>query len=784
MRAMPFLVLLSLAAKADDGTDFFEKNIRPVLAAQCYACHSRDSKPQALGGLFLDSKEGMLRGGKSGVPAIVPGKPEDSVLLTAIQHKSKDLKMPPGRPLAPEVVRAFETWIKMGAPDPRTGAAPPAEQAAYDWEKARRHWAYQPVRDPAAPVVASPEWSRTEVDRFVKAKLDEKGLKPLGPAAREALLRRATFDLTGLPPAPADVRRFLADRSPDAFERVVDRLLDSQAYGEHWGRHWLDLVRYADTAGDASDFPVPELYRYRNYVIRSIREGKAMDLFIREQLAGDLMKHRDEEDRREKIVATGYVALSRRFGQSMSEHFLTVDDTVDNLGKVFLGLSVGCARCHDHKFDAIPSRDYYALTGIFESTNYAHAGMEHNQYLQHFSPLDSADAGRLKRTLDRMEDLHRIVKKDAGPPAGPPEKQLEYYKASEEFLRLRQNFPNIPMVFAVQDGKAQQARILLKGDPQAKGPEVPRGFPQVIGGAFPAGHEGSGRDLLADWLLAKENPLTVRVLVNRLWLWHFGRGLVDSPNDFGVRGERPTHPELLDYLASRFVADGWSLKKFHKRVMLTRVYQMASGADAENLTRDPKNASYWRFDRRRLAAEEVRDTLLAASGQLDSSMGGAHPFPPRGTYTFTQHRPFVGDLAQFDTNRRSVYLMQQRFRRHPYLELFDGPDPNNTTASRATNTTALQSLYFMNSEFVHKQADALAVRTALAGTTDREAVALAYRLLYAREATAAELAEAGRFLAAAAVQLNEATPAEERRRAALGSLMRTLVASNEFFYVD
>ncbi len=786
--AFVFLLICSVSAFADDGTEFFEKNIRPALARNCYACHSAISAQQApQGGLYVDSREGLLKGGASGIPAIVPGKPEESLLVKVIQHKHKDLKMPPsGKQLPAPVIQAFVDWIKMGAPDPRTASAKLVDAApAYDWEKARRHWAFQPVRDSQPPAVADPAWNKTPVDRFIKAKLDEKGLRALAPASKVALLRRVTYGLTGLPPTPEEVRDFVADPS---MEKAVDRLLASRAYGEHWGRHWLDIVRYADSGGDASDFPIPEMYRYRNYVIRSIQEDKKMNVFIREQLAGDLLPAKNKEDRADKLIATSYLANARRFGQTTGEFYLTVDDAIDNLGKAFLGLSTGCARCHDHKFDPIPTRDYYGLAGILLSSKFAHGGLEHHQYLENFVALDSKDDERLNKWQKQMVDAHSIVKKGEGSdPKAAPELRLKYLEARNELNRIRQEFPSdIPMAYGVSEGTPVNARIFVKGDPGTKGPEVERGFLQILGGQkVPADYKGSGRDLLADWIADDRNPLTARVLVNRVWLWHFGRGLVNSPNDFGARGEKPSHPELLDYLTARFIEDGWSLKKLHKRILLTRVYQNSSGADEANATKDPNNQFYWRFDRRRLAAEEVRDTLLALSGDLDPTMGGPHPFPPRGSYTFTQHKPFVGDTAQYDTNRRSVYLLQQRFRRHPYLELFDGGDTNATTPYRSRESTALQSLYFFNDEFVHKRADTLAVRIGLAESTPAGRVQAAYKLLFGRTPTPAEAQAGAKFLTASRAAHDGTSISEDQRnRAALASYMRVLFATNEFFYVD
>jgi cytochrome c553 len=780
------ILLPAAQLTADEGMDFFENNIRPVLATRCYACHNA-KLPEAQGGFYADTKDGLLRGGKSGVPAVVPGNPDDSLLIKAIRGSHKDLKMPPGEPLPPEQVQAFVDWVKMGAPDPRTGIAPIKEKAAYDWEEERKHWAYQPVRDTEPPQVTDPEWNRTAVDRFIKANLDEKGLRPFERTGKRMLLRRITYDLTGINPTPEEVADFLADQSPDALEKVVDRLLASPRYGEHWGRHWLDVVRYADTAGDASDFPVPEMYRYRNYVIRSIQRDKPFDQFLREQIAGDLLPHKDDEDRVEKLAATGYIANSRRFGQSDREFYLTIDDTIENLGKAVLGLSTGCARCHDHKFDPIPTKDYYALAGIFTSTKYPWAGLEHHQYLDGYSAVKASDQERLDKQQKRMVEAYKVVKAGKGKDEKDPvEERLKYLEASAELSRIRTNWPDIPMIYALHDAEPVNARVMVKGDPKTLGPEVQRGFLEILGGQkVPEDHQGSGRDLLAKWIVDPENPLTARVMANRVWLWHFGRGLVNTPNDFGKRGEAPTHPELLDYLTSRFVESGWSLKTLHKEIVLSRAYATASGHDEKNAVKDSKNEFYWRFDRRRLSAEEIRDSMLQVSGQLDPAPGGPHPFPPRSSYVFTQHNPFVADVEKYGTKKRTVYLLQQRFRPNPYLDLFDGADANNATPVRTGNTTALQALYMMNNSFVEEQASALAARVSVAEESAGARVRLAYQLLFGRTPSEEEAGMASQFLEQ--YRMESSAPemtAYERSRAAWTGLMRVLLSGNEFFYVD
>jgi hypothetical protein len=358
------------------GIEFFEKKIRPVLESSCYMCHSTKSR-RLQGGLLLDSREGMLKGGDSGQAAIVPGDPDRSLLIKAIRYSDAKLQMPPAAQLSAEQVRDFEAWVMMGAPDPRqqNATARPAWQP-YGLGEARKFWSFQPLKDPPLPVVNNRAWVRSPVDRFILARLEEKGLKPVGDADKRTLIRRATFDLIGLPPTPEEVDAFLRDTSSKAFAKVVDRLLASPHYGERWGRHWLDAVRYADTAGCNSDFPIPAAYKYRNYVIKSFNQDKPYDRFIREQVAGDLLPGKTEAEKHENVIATGYLAMSRRFGSRNKEVNLTIDDTIDNLGKTFLGLSVSCARCHDHKFDPIPAKDYYALYGIFNSSRYAFTGAE------------------------------------------------------------------------------------------------------------------------------------------------------------------------------------------------------------------------------------------------------------------------------------------------------------------------------------------------------------------------------------------------------------------------
>jgi hypothetical protein len=738
----------------------------------------------------------MLRGGKSGVPAVVPGRPEESLLIAAVRGTNKDLRMPPGKSLEPRDIDNLVEWVKMGAPDPRTEAAPVSAQApAYDWNKAKQHWAFRPIQDPKPPQGAAAEWNRTPIDAWIKSKLDEKKLTPQPRASKLVLIRRATYDLTGLPPTPEEIDAFVKDASPKAFEKLVDRLLASQQYGEKWGRHWLDVVRYADTAGDNADFPVPSMYRYRNWVIAAFNRDEPYDQFLREQLAGDILAsqgdlvNKNREEWQQKIIATGYLANSRRFGSRANEFHLTIDDTIDNLGKAVLGVTIACARCHDHKFDPIPTADYYALYGIFKSTAYAHSGTEIYPHTYGFAALNPADAEKLKDFEQKLSALdNRIEDIKAGKikfPDGAEKKKAEQENRDNGRTWSGQ-YPYVAKAYAVAEGKPVNARIMVRGEPQTLGPEVPRGFLTILGGEkLPPEEKGSGRLELAQWITARENPLTARVIVNRVWQWHFGQGIVATPDDFGARGEAPTHPELLDYLASRFVEDGWSMKKLHRRIMLTRAYQAASGNDEQNALKDSKNAYLWRFNRRRLDAEEIRDSLLALSGNLDPAPAGEQPFPPEMSWRYTQHTPFLGADAAYATQKRSVYLMQQRIRRQPFLELFDGADPNAETGVRPLTTTALQALYVMNDPFFHEQADALALRVGMSLGSDQERLSYAYKLLFGRAATAEEIRDARQFLTAARQSLADAAvPEAQRSRDAWASLMRVLLAGNEFLTLD
>ena len=1255
------LALPAFAEPKAADIEFFENRVRPVLVERCYDCHSAKAA-KLKGGFQLDSRDGLLRGGDSGVD-VIPGDPQASRLIQAVRHANQDIAMPRGLngpvKLPDSVIQDLTRWVQMGAPYPVSEVS--GTKAMPD---PRAHWSFRPLYDPGEPEVRDTAWLRTSIDRFVLAKLESVGQKPVSAADRRTLIRRATFDLTGLPPTLAEIDDFVADTNPDAFSRVVDRLLDSPRYGEQWGRHWLDVVRYADTAGETADYPVPSAWHYRNYVIDAFNADKPYDEFLKEQIAGDIMARTGPRDRyAERVAATGYIAISRRFGfDSENYHHLTIQDTIDTLGQSVLGLTLGCARCHAHKFDPISTPDYYALYGIFESTRYAFPGSEQKQKYRALVPLappeevlpkwrdfesrvavlskvldraklsgpsvvlrslddldgdfemqapaaggskgvlvapwvddgpisvtmdaqspyknlypsgkvgaslppgtnayyltqalhprrsgssgevvyinldfrvatndavaqgnhrfwlgsassgpalevligadsvaireagkvktlrklranewqnlqlamdlkagtirgrvgvpgdvveiperslsrewnggldqlgfDSVDAngammpglaldnlavqdmpippvctvppavaafsgtpdsGQLTERLQQLAGLdgdfelqsedappsapwgpgpHSIVKiqHDAQSPFrnifgagrlgvhlpnsgayngfgqtltnrwqsgrtgrlyasfdfrianveagsggtwrfylghGPgnstaielfmngseffrrsgdaremvgPLKIGEWYQvqvsldlegksytgtivsasdrrefagllasgwdgsidytfidsyghvngvkpaldadnfaigetplppvdsaavqiatgetesrrakvaevrrqlaelsvegenAKRELETLLANGP-VELTYAVSEGTPRNARIQLRGEPDRPGDEVPRGFLKVLGGRpLPKDTPGSGRLELANWLVSPENPLTARVMANRIWQYHFNEGLVKTPNDFGARGLPPTNPALLDHLATQFIRSGWSIKAMHRLIMLSATYQQQSPVSDAGVAKLGLSSldTFSPFVRRRLSAEETRDAILFDSGALDLTPGREHPFPAPTGWGYTQHGPFS---AVYDHHRRSIYLMTQRIKRHPFLALFDGADPNASTGARRTTTVPTQALFFLNDPFVHTNAERLAARVLAEDSSEPKQILRAYRLVLGRSPTETENADAMEFLAACRDEFRKAGNAEPEKLS-LAALARVLFGSNEFLTVD
>jgi len=909
----------TLRGAENDGQRLFAERIQPVLEQKCFKCHSGTAK-KLEGGLHLDSSGGVRRGGDSG-PAVVPGKSQESLLVHALRYDGPE--MPPDGRLEPEVIADFERWIRMGAPWPEAPASPPHSAAppqVYDFEQIRRsHWSLQPIRTPDIPPLASPdEFIRTPIDRFVLARLQEAQLSPSPPADRRTLARRAYFDLTGLPPTFAELESFAADQSPDAYERLVDRLLASPRYGERWGRHWLDVARYSDTKGQdymkVRGFPFA--YTYRDYVIRALNNDLPFDQFILQQIAADLLPTRNDP---QTLAALGFLTLRN---PKVGTH-LQIDDQIDTIGRGLLGLTVACARCHDHKYDAVPTADYYSLYGVLASSEepeelpllgappataaYAefqkkyeklvrqrdeyksqrrtelldHARSRVGDYLRELAaerskvsadtPYVSLGADDLKPGLIKRwrEYLKRVPRADHpvfGPwhemasrsglpgrtsashaasnsqkdsPASPsinpllqealqraaPQTLLELAKAYGDLLTAvyhesqwpgphRPGFDGLLAVLIADDSPTNVPQrelgrylqrdhrdhlegienkintllirspaappramalcekpnrhnpvVFVRGNPSQLGERVPRQFLRLLSGENRQPfRQGSGRLELARAIASPDNPLTARVIANRVWMHHLGRPLVSTPDDFGARSDPPTHPALLDYLARRLIDGGWSLKQLHREIMLSGVYRQGSADRAHGRTIDPENRLYWRINRKRLELEPLRDALLAVSGQLDETMYGQ---PVRLT-------------DEPSSLRRTVYGHVDRHQLAAIFRTFDFPNPYQSTAQRPQTAVPQQTLYMLNAPFVIEQARAVAARPEVVRAPSNEArIDALYCTVLARRATAEEIAAATHFLKEAeqpAHGKNKLSPWEQ--------LSQVLLMTNEFVFVD
>jgi mono/diheme cytochrome c family protein len=776
-------------APADDAAGreavaFFETSVRPLLADNCYACHGPDKQK---GGLRLDSRAGMLRGGEVG-PALVPGQPGESRIVTAIGYEDPDLRMPPKKRLTAEQVKTLTRWVAMGAPwpgdtgdhaDSNAPAAPVRPDARPVTDADRLHWSFQPVREPAAPAVSAPAWVANPIDAFVLAKLDARGLKPNPPAEKRELLRRAAFDLTGLPPTPEEYEAFLNDDAPDAWPRAIDRLLASPRYGERWARHWLDVVRYAQTEGYERDAEKPYAWRYRDYVIGAFNADKPYDQFVREQLAGDELDAVTDET----LIATGFYRLGvvdDEPDDKAAAEYDYFDDSLRTIGAAFLGLTVGCARCHDHKFDPVPQADYYRLLAFVrnvrmherprytrDSATYVPVGGDaaraqvdawYAQREAEVAPLRQkieAITGPARAELIRQgvaePDEERVVKALAPAQAGEHAGLVQQMREIE-----RREPPFADWALAVRERGAERTKthVLVRGSAASPGAEVRPAFLEVLGGGEPTiaprpgGATSTGlRRALAEWLVRPAHPLTARVMVNRVWQHHFGgRGIVPTPDDFGKTGVAPTHPELLDWLAARFVAGGWSVKQLHRLILTSNAYRMSSRAGADHAAAaaaDPGNHLLWRQNMRRLEAEAIRDSVLAVCGTLDTTTGGRGFFPWLGREAIASgSRPGDGwgVSPPAERNRRSIYAYLKRSTLVPMLETFDFNNTAMPSGERASTVVSPQALMLLNDDFMHEQADALARRlTADAPRDRRRQLTLAYARALGRTPTADEL---------------------------------------------
>lgn len=928
-----WISLRPVAAQSSDPAEFFEKQVRPVLVASCGKCHNAAAQ---VAQLDLTSAAGFAKGGESG-PLINKEKPEESRLLKVIGY-SESLKMPPSGKLKDAEINAIAAWVKMGAPWPNANAATVAPAETKSTTKSTREftdeekafWAFQPLAQPTVPKVKDAAWGKAPLDAFVLAKLEAKGLKPAPPADKLTLLRRATYDLTGLPPTEKEMSDFLADTAPDAFAKVVDRLLASPRYGEKWGRHWLDVARYADSTGNDEDHRYPHAWKYRDYVIKAFNDDMPYDQFTREQIAGDLLPSPDgAEVNRRGIIATGFLALgAKAIAQQDKQKMLydVWDEQVDVTSKAFLGMTMACARCHNHKFDPILTKDYYSMVGMFASTRsftnpdshvsvvlekplvpkaewqqYQAAKRAHGEkekrlrlaldtindevkdalvkengtrlanYMlaarQVYQDSEKAEAValRTKLKLALLQKWVAFLKPDPAKVRGylnewnaaPADQQAEVaqgyqarfirqleewnatlaawrpkyqaalaenkslpdkpkfedgedrffndvyiangpfgisdrdkrnfsaeqwaaieklHKEQEELKKLAPTEPELAC--AVEEDKPVAQPVLIRGDYNNKGEDAPRAFPAILSRYDTKPQfAGSGRLQFADWLTHAANPLPKRVLVNRLWQWHFGEGIVRTPDNFGKMGEQPTHPELLDYLAEQFVKNGYSIKAMHRLLMNSSTYQMAS----ENPTAfeaDPDNRLLSRFNRRRLSVEEMRDGLLAIDGTIDLTIGGSLQ-SGRGTDGETsQGRLSINPDKQ---KRRTVYLPLRRANLPTLLNLFDFGDATTMNGKRQLTNVATQALFWLNSEFLTDRSTDLA-KALLAETSKDDAARLAsaYRRILNRPATQDELAAGLKYIAG----FQQKFAGEHAVQKAWQSYCRILMASNDFLYLD
>ncbi len=875
---------LSLPLRADEPkAEFFETKIRPVLVDNCYSCHSAAKKQR--GGLSLDSKAATLKGGESG-PGLVAGKPNASLILKAMHYSKDDLKMPPKGKLPADVIANFERWIADGAFDPRDGSADKTK--GIDVAQGRQFWSFKPPVMPAMPDVENTAWGKTPIDRFVLAKLEAEGLTPTKVAGRRELIRRLTFDLIGLPPTPDEVAAFENDRSPEAYSKVVERLLQSPHYGERWGRRWLDVARYAEDQAHTFDVkPSTNAYRYRDWVIDALNADMPFDRFVKLQIAADSMEMPDAE-RIKNLPALGFFGLGAQYYKNTDAAKAAadeLDDRVDTLSRGFLGLTVSCARCHDHKFDPIPQIDYYSLAGIFQSCKLANVQLAPAEVVKHYNdgqtkvkkiadeqkaftkqekstlaensvgntaqavmaawrfqaenkgPKKMSAADFAKEEKLTADSLNRWVKFLQAAPKSPalescramfqmqpamrdqaetaakeiqaklgeallakkantlkkeqtellkvflgekgplepsdeelktllsPEKKqkLDQFGADMAVVKTTYSQTPPPIAHGLADASPQNMKVFLRGNPAKLGDIAPRRFLQVLTTDAPAFSKGSGRLELADAIASRSNPLTARVIVNRLWQGHFGRGLVGTASNFGELGDRPSHPELLDYLACRLMDQGWSLKAIHREIVRSTTYQLSSDDSPANSTKDASNRWLWRHDRARLDIESWRDAMLAVAGKLDPKLGGP---------TF--------DLNNTAVSRRTVYAKISRHDLNATLRLFDFPDANITSERRSETTVPQQQLFALNSPFVVDMAKAFAARLNAEAKDNDARVRRGFQLAFGRHPTDEEMSVAIRYV-------TEEDSPEQRAAIRLTRwerLAQMLLAGNEFAYVD
>jgi len=749
--------------QADDGTDFFEKKIRPILIKHCYECHGEDEQESDL---RLDSYAEMLRGGAT-APAIVPGEPNESLLLHTIGYEDDELQMPPDGKLSDAVIADFRKWIEMDAPHPDANKASILpRKGALDLEKERQFWSFQPLVDTAIPTVMGSNWPQQSIDYFILSKLEQQQLSPAAPADRRTLIRRVTFDLTGLPPTPAEIDYFLYDKSPDAYQHLIDRLLDSEAYGERWGRFWLDVVRYADSNGLDENVAHGNAWRYRNYVIAAFNQDRPFNEFLTEQIAGDLMPEtKSTATNNRRVIATGFLVLGPTVLAEVDKVKMEmdiIDEQVSTVGQAFMGMTFGCARCHDHKFDPISTEDYYALAGVFKSTTTMESfktiakwheteiatEQDRANYKIETSLINTKTAELKTFTDAANKELLAalgIEKLPAKPETQyPADTKKQYQVLLDEVKKLTNAHGELPSAMAVTEHEPEDLMVHLRGSHASLGKTVERGFPEVFISAN--NHQivgkSSGRLELAQWLTDPQHPLTARVFVNRIWRWHFGQALQPTTDNFGNLGGQPINQPLLDHLAKTFIDNGWSIKDLHRTIMSSSTYRMSSNFNEAASKIDATNQYQWRFPVKRLEAEAIRDSILAVSGLLDRTMGGSM-LPVKNREFLFNHTS--KDLTKYDSFVRSVYLPVVRNNLYDFFQLFDYNDASVSNGNRQTTTVAPQALYILNSPLVDEASCQIVEQLLEESKSLKPRVQQLYVKLLGRNATRQEMARARQY---------------------------------------
>ena len=771
-------------AATPEQLEFFEKKIRPIFVEYCYNCHSQDHKEA--GGLRVDDHRSLLEGGNTGA-AIVPGRIDQSVLIQRVTHTDDKKAMPPDGRLTDAQVNDLKQWIQDGAAWPPLVVPGDVDQTL-DGEKVHAdllasHWAWQPLASTTVPKLGDTDglvtWPRTDIDQFIAAKWQEAGVTPVRDAQRVELLRRIYYDLTGLPPTEEELVTYLLDDSQDAYEKVVDRLLQSDGFAERWGRHWLDVARYGESTGSARNLPYPHAWRYRDYVIDSFKKDKPYDRFLQEQIAGDLLPASSIAEKKEQLIATGFLALgvkdvNQRF--TVRYDMDNVDEQIDTVSKAVLGLTISCARCHDHKFDPISTRDYYALAGIFASTELCD-GLRNQMGgagLAYYVParlisLSEEPVGKIDETKQTLIDEKKkiadklradfiairdnVKQEEKGPEHAEKLRKARQamQKAQAEVVALTDPAKSGPVAIGVRDSKkVSDTEIRIRGEAEKRGPTVPRGFPVLLNHvpAETISSDRSGRHELARWLTNPKNPLTTRVVVNRVWSKLFTKGLVKTVDNFGVTGDKPSHPELLDHLAEQFVKDGWSIKKLIRRIVLSRAYQLAAVDDPKSLAVDPENRWIWQHSQRRLDAEEIRDTILAVSKQLEHGPATGVPSQQLPVIELPNNGDVANGLLQFanQVKKRSLYLPLVRGIVPVSLSTFDFVEQGMVTGSREVTTVPTQALFMLNDPFVRESSVRIAKEIVNQSKSTETVVSRVYRQVLQRSPTIDETRLAQNFL--------------------------------------